>query len=81
MATSSETAHVRWLLTEKTRLDRLIAGAAERRKKIIEDTKRHRKMRTEINKMIALYGEIDVDGEAVEIADINGRIKFREEIE
>ncbi len=74
MPTASETAHVQWLLQEKKRLDKLISGAAERKKKIDEDTKRHRKMRTEVNKMIALYGEVDVIEETNTVAEINGRL-------
>lgn len=74
MPSASETAHVQWLLKEKVRLDRIIAGAKDRKKKIDEDTKRHRKMRTEVNKMIALYGELDVDEHTESVAEIEGRI-------
>lgn len=74
MPSKGETAHVQWLLGEKVRLDKLIDGAAERKRKIDEDTKRHRKMRTEVNKMIALYGEVDVVTDATTVAEINGRL-------
>jgi uncharacterized C2H2 Zn-finger protein len=75
MPSPSETAHVQWLLNEKVRLDKLISGAAARKKKIDEDTKRHRKMRTEVNKMIALYGEVDANEDSEAVATIEGRTK------
>jgi hypothetical protein len=64
MTTTSEAAHVRWLLSEKERLEGLIAEA-----------KRARKLLTEINKMIALYGEVEPETAAItaSVANIDGK--------
>ncbi len=63
--TSSESAHVRWLLAEGKRLDAVIA-----------EGKRARKLKTEINKMIALYGEEEPDaGDVVKaVVDDDGKV-------
>jgi hypothetical protein len=65
MPSSTESAHIRWLLAESKRLDA-----------VITEGKRARKLKTEINKMIALYGEAEPEAGDVVNAVPNAEGKF-----
>lgn len=68
----NQSAHVRWLLAESKRLDAVIA-----------EGKRARKLKTEINKMIALYGEVEPGAQDVVngVVDVDNRISCTECLE
>jgi hypothetical protein len=68
MAGSTESAHVRWLLSEYKRLQRVLDRNKTERQRLLEVDKETRKLMGGVNTLIALYGATDPP-EAVAPAD------------